>query len=136
MAIRQEMPCAECGTLFVPQRITARYCSWRCSSYRHPGGKRARKLGLPNQSIPRFTLHERDGWTCHICGQATGGIPGEVGPLAPTVDHLIPLSVVGSPGHVWENVATAHMRCNRAKRHHRSDLLRIDVQQVPKKMAT
>ncbi len=39
----------------------------------------------------------------------TGVIPDERG----TVDHIVPLSSPGTPGHTWANVRAAHRLCNR-----------------------
>jgi hypothetical protein len=38
-----------------------------------------------------------------------GVIPEQYG----SVDHIVPLSVPGTPGHVWSNVRAAHRVCNR-----------------------
>jgi 5-methylcytosine-specific restriction endonuclease McrA len=45
----------------------------------------------------------------NIIHSGIGQVPDEIG----TVDHIIPLSAEGSPGHVWDNVRAAHRLCNR-----------------------
>jgi hypothetical protein len=73
--------------------------------------------------ITRGGVLARDGWTCKmgVCvyGDRTidrtirridnGQIPDDYG----TVDHIVPISAPGTPGHVWENVRAAHCLCNR-----------------------
>lgn len=40
-----------------------------------------------------------------------GAIPEGYG--SGSVDHIVPLSIAGTPGHVWSNVRVAHRSCNR-----------------------
>lgn len=51
----------------------------------------------------RLLVLERDGWTCHLCG--------ELG--ATTVDHLVPVHLGG--GDDLGNLAAAHLGCNSRK---------------------
>jgi 5-methylcytosine-specific restriction endonuclease McrA len=37
------------------------------------------------------------------------------GPFSASLDHIIPYAIPGCPGHVWANVALAHLRCNISK---------------------
>ncbi|MBF6411054.1 HNH endonuclease [Nocardia farcinica] len=69
--------------------------------------RRARKRGLPVEKISRAEIFERDDYTCHICCQPIDG--------SPVLDHLIPLALPDSPGHVRANVAAAHAFCNSSK---------------------
>ena len=63
-------------------------------------------------SITRLGVMERDGWTCHLCGEEIEDIPwddadyGRYG----TVDHVVSLEDGGT--HIWDNVAAAHFDCN------------------------
>lgn len=53
-------------------------------------------------------IAERDQWTCHLCQRP---VPDYVqGPLCPTLDHLIPVSLGGSDA--LANLALAHWWCN------------------------
>jgi 5-methylcytosine-specific restriction endonuclease McrA len=65
--------------------------------------RRARLLENPYEPIERQSVFDRDGWRCHLCG-------GEVTREDVSIDHLLPLARGGS--HTYENVATAHYRCN------------------------
>lgn len=56
-------------------------------------------------------IFERDGGLCQICGEGMDGVwPG---PLSPSLDHVVPLSLGGA--HAPENVQLAHLRCNVSK---------------------
>jgi 5-methylcytosine-specific restriction endonuclease McrA len=84
----------------------------------------AAKYGAPYEpGITRLAVLKRDGWVCKMepCSfsdpaidptvppRRDGVIPNERG----TVDHIVPLSQPGTPGHVWSNVRAAHRLCNR-----------------------
>lgn len=54
-------------------------------------------------------LGERDGWTCHLCGEAINPKSGRRNRRA-TLDHVIPKSLGGS--NSLENLRLAHWICN------------------------
>jgi 5-methylcytosine-specific restriction endonuclease McrA len=70
--------------------------------------RRMRRRGLPVERISRAEIFERDEMVCHLCYLPITG--------KPTLDHIIPIATPCSPGHVWENVAAAHSKCNSGKR--------------------
>lgn len=100
--------CERCGT-DIPRsaRVNQRFCSVSCQVCHNQEMRRARKRGLPAERISRRAVFDRDGWVCHICLEQVL--------TNPVIDHLVPLAVSGSPGHVMENVATAHEKCNFSK---------------------
>lgn len=76
---------------------------------------RAVKYGCEyDPSVDLDKLIERDGLRCAICGELCD--PNDhswsewMGPLSPSIDHIIPMSKGG--GHIWSNVQVAHMICN------------------------
>jgi 5-methylcytosine-specific restriction endonuclease McrA len=84
----------------------------------------AKKFGAPYEpGITRDLVLERDDWLCkmdycyyesraidpHLKRVGNGPIPEDMG----TIDHIVPLSQPGTPGHVWSNVRAAHRLCNR-----------------------
>jgi hypothetical protein len=98
--------------------VTSSVLSW------HPYKKMAEKFGAPyEQGITRLGVLRRDQWTCRmeVCLYqdrnidstvqriGNGVIPDEIG----SVDHIVPLSAPGTPGHVGPNVRAAHRLCNR-----------------------
>jgi 5-methylcytosine-specific restriction endonuclease McrA len=100
--------CERCGTA-IPKtdRVNKRFCSETCQVCFNQELRRARKRGLPSERINRADVFARDNYTCHICMKPIED--------KPVVDHLIPLALKDSPGHVWENVAAAHAYCNGSK---------------------
>jgi hypothetical protein len=76
-------------------------------------GGRVRRPGV----VETFTseeIFERDRYRCHICKRKCRRRAAVVpDPLAPTIDHLIPLAKGGE--HTRANVATACFQCNSVK---------------------
>jgi 5-methylcytosine-specific restriction endonuclease McrA len=125
--------CGICGASFLkPFRKpgTYRYCSGTCRAVadrqamrrtrQHTGRKmsdRARHADVPyERGIGPISVCTRDKWTCQLCGVKTPRrLRGTYHDHAPEVDHIIPLSASGSPGHVWSNVQCACRKCNGAK---------------------
>lgn len=64
--------------------------------------RRARKLQNSWEPIDPQRVFDRDGGICHLCRTAVE--------VAPSLDHLVPLSLGGS--HTYDNVALAHTLCN------------------------
>jgi len=62
------------------------------------------KRPRPERRLTRLEVFNRDQYTCQYCGKETRQI---------TIDHVIPRHQGGE--HVWENVASACVACNRRK---------------------
>jgi 5-methylcytosine-specific restriction endonuclease McrA len=118
--------CAECRATFETRNTRRKRCGRRCAKRaarrreKRRGtyaAHRAKLKALPRDySITNAKVFARDGWRCQLCGgRAPKRLAGSCHPLAPEVDHIIPLSVRESPGHVWSNVQCAHRKCNAAK---------------------
>lgn len=122
--------CGTCGKAFMASGREV-YCSPECymAANKKQIKERSKRLGL-NDCIRRarhygvayeygITLDKlisRDGNTCHLCGGECDKSDkrfGHVGPLYPTIDHVVPLSKGGT--HTWGNVRLAHFSCNSAK---------------------
>lgn len=74
-----------------------------------------RKIYAQGEDINCLDIFERDEWVCHIC---SGPVDRKVrfpDPMCATIDHIVPISAPDSPGHVKNNVATAHKACNEYK---------------------
>jgi 5-methylcytosine-specific restriction endonuclease McrA len=56
---------------------------------------------------------EIEKWICHLCHEHVENSLPSTHPLAPTVDHVIPITKGGK--HEWENVKLAHRSCNARK---------------------
>lgn len=107
--------CFYCGGRINRKTIGALYCSPRCNTLSNVTVRRARLLSLPVEQISYFAVFERDNWICHLCGHTV--ISDVLWPDldSPSLDHIIPVSVPGCPGHIWANVALAHLGCNISK---------------------
>ena len=89
------------------------YC--RKSRDRRTHRSRAQRFGCEyDPTVNLKKLIERDGLKCAICGGLCNMNDRRwgngIGPLYPTLDHIVPLSKKG--GHIWENVQIAHAICN------------------------
>jgi len=73
--------------------------------------QRAKYFGVAYEPIKRLVVYDRDAWTCQLCGCKTKKEnKGKQHDRAPTLDHIVPLSLGGS--HTYDNVQTACLSCN------------------------
>lgn len=123
---RYYQECNECGRWFF-NRLKKKTCSIKCEKRRqnrHQEINRRRKIrenGRIDWDINIQRLIQRDGLTCHICGEQVDlddfytndndiFIAGE---MYPSIDHVKPVSKGGT--HTWDNVKIAHRTCNSVK---------------------
>lgn len=93
--------CVDCGRWFTLASGNEK----RCDGCRKEQGKRRNRTARHRQLVL-----DRDGWTCHLCGD---GIPRDAiypDPFYGTLDHVIPDSLGGSDEP--ENLRAAHFICN------------------------
>lgn len=113
---RGRHPCWECGRPGVSTSPTRR-CSDCADERRRILGRgqthkqRAKVYGRKYVPIKAIEIYERDRWVCQICKRRVPKDKKVPHPLAPTLDHIIPMSCEGGD-HVHENVRLAHFRCN------------------------
>jgi hypothetical protein len=111
--------CRECGNVFTPRYRDKRrgFCSDRCDdalNYRVARGiRRARLRGVTHERINPREIFARDGWRCQLCGTRVHRRRKAPHPLAPSLDHIVPLSLGGT--HTRANVQLAHVGCNTRK---------------------
>lgn len=108
--------CARCGQVFTRRRsgVGVQHCSKTCQLRDKASRRRALEAGADVDSVSRWRVHERDGWTCHICGDPVDRDAVAPDLAAPVLDHVIPLARGGS--HSEGNLKTAHFYCNSVKR--------------------
>lgn len=117
--VRLTSTCRQCGKVFLGHRAGLRYCSDDCrrrySNHYREASRRSklRENGRVDHSISIQRLSERDGVRCHICGGKMRLKGNRNHDNAPSIDHLIPVSMGGT--HTWDNVKLAHRKCNSAK---------------------
>ncbi|MCY0928318.1 HNH endonuclease signature motif containing protein [Streptomyces sp. H27-H1] len=111
--------CTVCGNLFATpyNRVT---CSLKCEIIKLRDDKReakyryrARKRNAFVAPVLPRAIFERDRWRCHLCGRAIRRGAVVPAPLAPVLDHVIPLAQGGT--HEPANVQAAHYLCNSIK---------------------
>jgi hypothetical protein len=109
--------CQRCCRPFIAEDYTnqARYCSTPCYRSDSKDRRRARKREAFVAPVFRRLIFERDGWRCRLCGKAVRREAQPPEPLAPVLDHIVPLACGGS--HEPANVQCAHFMCNSIKGH-------------------
>lgn len=127
MAEHQVKPPAECrvcGNIFKApfgRQSGIRTCSDECRralrrsrvAKKH-SKRRAQKKGAPAGGVDPYLVFERDGWRYHMCRKITSKKKrGSTHPMAPELDHILPLSKGGA--HAYDNVACACRACNMRK---------------------
>lgn len=108
--------CPHCGDPLAPeQRVDAVYCSDRCNSRAHALARKiAGRSGTERRRVNRAYLGDRDGWRCGLCRKRIDRNLEHPHPLAPSVDHIVPISLGG--GNELSNLQLTHLRCNLTKR--------------------
>lgn len=61
----------------------------------------------------RRRLHDRDRWTCYLCGRPCNPSAPPCASDAPTLDHVVPRRRGGTDAE--DNLRTAHVACNHRK---------------------
>jgi len=77
---------------------------------------RKRRLSIQGQPVGHYTYSEaydRYGATCYLCLQPIDRALGPNGYLAPSLDHVVPISRGGAD--TMENVRPCHKGCNSHK---------------------
>jgi hypothetical protein len=109
--------CVGCGDWFTADMYGNRshnlYCSTSCAKRSARTRRRARKRNAYVANVRRNQVFAADGWRCYICRRKVvySALPPD--PLAPTLDHVIPLARGGT--HEPRNCRLACFRCNCVK---------------------
>jgi 5-methylcytosine-specific restriction endonuclease McrA len=75
--------------------------------------RRAVLRGVLVDRVIAVHIYARDDWTCQLCGDAIDRAADYNDSRAPTIDHIVPLSLGGT--HEPRNVQCAHRECNTLK---------------------
>ncbi|MFP3990664.1 HNH endonuclease [Streptomyces sp. E11-3] len=107
--------CPACGTPWVHDQPQTRTCSPRCQKLLAKHKRRALKReAFVSPVSPRRTF-ERDGWICQLCSRPVDRAQQVPQPMAPVLDHIVPLAQGGT--HEPGNTQCAHFLCNSIKGH-------------------
>lgn len=100
-------------------RSDAKFCSSACNDKAHSATRKAaQRAGLTNRKgelISLAYIAERDRWRCGICGGRVAKSRNHPDPLAPSIDHIVPIACGGEPSNP-ANLQLSHLRCNLVKR--------------------
>lgn len=102
--------CYGCGAFFAARLDDQDYCSRECGPMPPKYALRLREMASKaSPGFRRVDVFDRDGWTCHICGEPVDRDSAD--PLSrASLDHVVPIARGGL--HTLENVKCAHLRCN------------------------
>lgn len=118
-AAKPDRVCVHCTKpLSKQRRADARFCSEECNSAAHAiTRKMAKRAGIdrPDELFSVAYVAERDRFRCHLCGGRVSMARRHPDPLAPSIDHVVPVSVAGAEANALSNLRLAHLRCNLAK---------------------
>lgn len=117
LAAKPDRWCAWCGAkLERSKRSDAYYCTDQCLNDAHvaTANFRRRAQDTKMRTEPRFsmfTLGERDGWTCGICGGPLDRTLRYPDGMMISFDHIVPIAKGGA--HLApSNLRLAHLDCN------------------------
>lgn len=96
-----------CAEVTEDERRTRRLEAWRRKNRRRRGGISR------SESYTLAQIAARDGHRCGLCRLKVDMLLVNPDPMAPTIDHVVPLSISGDDTRA--NVQLAHRRCNVAK---------------------
>lgn len=105
-----DLMCVVCGSTFTATRSNKMYCSKPCRYRAAYWGRRGRQAGVEREPYTLAEIAKRDGWRCSICGDPVDSALFYPDPMAPSIDHVVPLALGGDD--TTANVALAHLRCN------------------------
>ncbi|MEU7032722.1 HNH endonuclease signature motif containing protein [Streptomyces sp. NPDC046237] len=128
--------CEACGVEYRSVSRSQRWCSQSCAAPNKPGSgprgrsskslerqrlywqaknrrRRAAKRGGISESYTLAQIAERDQWLCQLCRKPVPEEARVPDVLAPTIDHIVPVSKGGDDTRA--NVQLAHFGCNSSK---------------------
>ena len=87
-----------------------RYCPEKCQQQASDSRRVALRGEFTVHRARRRRLYDRDGYTCQICWHPTAKVWTLGDPWSPTLDHIVPRSVVVDDSD--DNLRTVHHFCN------------------------
>lgn len=108
--------CLVCQTVWQRQATAGKvplFCSRRCGFKVRDDRRKARQRNAFVAPVSRLDVFARDGWRCQLCRKRVKRLASPPDPLAPTIDHIIPLAKGGT--HEPVNVQLACFMCNSKK---------------------
>ena len=111
--LRHQLVCVICGQPFIGHGARLVCDSPVCKKAQMRAARKRAKVRRRFEVVEMFDaseIFERDGFRCQICNRAlkVGAVVPD--PMAPTIDHILPVSKGGQ--HTRANVRAAHFICN------------------------
>lgn len=116
LGVWADAACVRCDSRYVVKVRGGRpaaHCSRACHDGTKGALRRAREREVERETVYRARVFQRDDWCCHLCGEDIDRDVVAPAPLAPTLDHVVPIARGGA--HTMINLRAAHFRCNSAK---------------------
>lgn len=107
--------CLICDKSLDGRPINTKYCSHACQALKGHERRSRKMSAAPVESVLPAEIFARDNWTCHLCDGFIDRTLRNKHPQMASLDHIIPVDDPNYPGHIWENLATAHLTCNVSK---------------------
>jgi hypothetical protein len=117
-AAKPQRECLHCARVLPSEmRSDARFCSKRCNEAAHALQRKLRaRTGQDDKpGHLRASICVRDQWICGICAQPVARDREYPDPLAPSLDHVVPVSQGGTNDPA--NLRLVHLVCNLRRRH-------------------
>lgn len=112
----EKRSCVVCRSEF-PTKEHGIFCSINCKREQAISWNHAKRIKIRNhpstEKFTRLEIFERDRWRCQLCGKQTRRNAKPRTPLAPSLDHIVPISRGGT--HTRANTQCAHFLCNLQK---------------------
>lgn len=110
----EQRQCKLCNKSFYANAARKRkYCTEYCSGKAAKLRRRAKKKKQFVEDVNIGLLYKRDKGNCQLCGRKVNRDVDWNHPLAPTIDHIIPICAGGK--HSYKNTQLAHRHCNTKK---------------------
>lgn len=108
--------CLSCGARIIGRTASALFCRRGCQAQAAKNRRAAKVAGARVERVYPIDIYERDEWTCHLCSAPIDAqLTDRYDPMRVSLDHIIAVAAPDFPGHLWENLAAAHLRCNIVK---------------------
>jgi hypothetical protein len=108
--LRFTRTCLGCGQTWEACGPKIKYCSNTCQAEYEYGAERGTRVRGYIPDTVRFSIYLRDGWVCRLCDEPVDRFAVHPKSLAPTIDHVIPVSRDGTDDEY--NLRLAHSSCN------------------------
>lgn len=98
--------------------------------------RRAMQSNLPSDGYSLENITQTHGIVCYLCGDEVDVTLPRGSAESPEVDHVHPISRMGCPGDILDNVRWTHAVCNRTKKDRKVSELNLPFPSPPQSQKT